>query len=458
MLKQEDPDLLARMIVYAREAGCLRLLPTMATVILSTAGRPDLFEAVFARVVRTPRELRNFLVLSKRTPLRKGLGRCIKRAVGRYLRGLSDYHLLKYGSSDSPFSLRDAVRLVRPRPRDARESLVLRMLTHGRGSISPDALECHFPQAHAFVGLQHATTPKEAIRCITEGRLPPEVVVGALKPDVDTWRALDPTGPESQGRRRPLSGRALPPPLWYPTSGEPPSDESIMRTLSRLRWALEKAVDLSLDNLALPTGKVCLALDVSCSMESPLARGSSVRLVDLGALMACALHRRAPDCTLLLPFDDRVVPYVHEPESGSLAAVAALASVGGGGTALSAPISTLLQRRLPVDWLIAITDCEEWADDDMGNLGFLPTWRAYRRKVAPTAQACLLTLAPYPDRPTPPSEPGVHYFFGWSEAVLAHLSLVTSGGGQLEQVRSWPLAMDLDGRPPRRYDEEVETT
>ena len=340
-MKQEDPDLLARMIVYAREAGCLRLLPTMATVLLSTAGRPDLFEAVFARVVRTPRELRNFLVLSKRTPLRKGLGRCTKRAVGRYLRGLSDYSLLKYGSSDGPFSLRDAVRLVRPRPRDAREALVFRMLTHGRGSISPDSLERHFPQAHAFMRLQQATTSEEAIRCITEGRLPPEVVLGALKPDVDIWRALapqmpmlallrhlatlvrtgafedaalldfvceqlgdrdairasrvlpfryyaawkalDPTELESQGWRRPLSGRTLPPPLWYPINGGPDSKESTTRTLTRLRWALEKAVDLSLDNLALPTGKVCLALDVSCSMESPVGKGSSVRL---------ARHRR----------------------------------------------------------------------------------------------------------------------------------------------------------------------
>ena len=112
--------------------------------------------------------------------------------------------------------------------------------------------------------------------------------------------------------------------------------------------------------------------------------------------MACALHRRGPDRTLLLPFDDRVVPYVPEPGIGSLAAMAAL--------------------------------------------------------------ACLLTLAPHTDRPTPPSEHGVHYFFGWSEAVLAHLALVTSGGGQLEQVRSWPLEMDLDGRPSCGYDEEVETT
>jgi 60 kDa SS-A/Ro ribonucleoprotein len=113
-----------------------------------------------------------------------------------------------------------------------------------------------------------------------------------------------------------------------------------------------------------------------------------------------------------------------------------LAAVGGGGTAVSAPISALLQERVVVDTFIGITDNIEWATDQAGGHGFLPTWRRYRREVAPAAQAFLITIAPYRHAVAPDGEPGVHYLYGWSEQVLGYISLMRHGlSAQVVAVR-----------------------
>ena len=87
--------------------------------------------------------------------------------------------------------------------------------------------------------------------------------------------------------------------------------------------------------------------------------------------------------------------------------------------------------------LLGITDNIEWATDQSGRHGFLPTWRAYRQRVAPEAEAFLITIAPYRHAMAPGGEPGVHSIYGWSEQVLRYISLMQGGlAGQVEAVRT----------------------
>src|SRR5687768_9062307 len=56
-LATKDPELLAKMTVYARNDGLLRTLPISALVVLSYADS-GLFARAFPRVVRTPNDLK----------------------------------------------------------------------------------------------------------------------------------------------------------------------------------------------------------------------------------------------------------------------------------------------------------------------------------------------------------------------------------------------------------------
>lgn len=125
-----DPELLAKMIVYARNEGLLRAVPIHALTVLSKVDS-RLFAAIFPRVIRTPNDLKDFVTLVRKGDLRTGLGRSVKRAINAWLNGLTEYHAIKYGSRGGDITLRDVLRLTHPRPKDPRSDVLFQYLIHG---------------------------------------------------------------------------------------------------------------------------------------------------------------------------------------------------------------------------------------------------------------------------------------------------------------------------------------
>ena len=199
---------------------------------------------------------------------------------------------------------------------------------------------------------------------------------------------------------------------------------------------------------ALP-GVTCIAPDVSASMTwGTFSRRGLARFVDIAALFAAAALRRA-EHPILLPFDHQVVEVELSLRDPLATTAGRLLSIGGGGTALAAPITFLSGRSVRVDTFIGITDNEEWACGSGGHgreAGFLDAWRRYRRAVNPDARAFLLTIAPYHHAVAPSSEPGVTYLYGWSDAVLGFIADALAGpDAQMAAVRATEL--ERDGAP-----------
>jgi len=482
-LASRDPQLLARMAVYAREAGCLRLLPTLGVAVLSKHTEGDLFDRVFDRVVTTPREVRDYLDVVGR--VRAGLGRRGKRALSRFLRGLSEHHLLKYARVD----LRDALRLARPRPQSPREEVLFRLIGGGLTSGSDEEVRRHLPQVAAWRELRECRDSARRAALVEEGALPWEAVTAIRRPSKPVWRALSRnmplmallrnlaallrhgaiSGPEEarevaarltdpgairsarilpfrfQMARKALDlrnpGEASHLRLW--TDGPPSGLQGAAMDAAQagarlvLDQALGQALEVSMEDLLPLEGPVCLAPDISGSMSCPLSAQGTTRYVDIAALFAAALARRQGSDVVMLPFNHKVQPFrLWAGETTSVLAER-LAGLCDGGTRLAAPLERLLDDGMRVRHFVGITDCEEWTDQERG--GFLAFWRRYRAEVAPEARATLLTLAPYRDAVTPVEEPGVTFYYGWSEAVLRYMNLRASGGMQLDAVRAWPF-------------------
>ena len=158
--------------------------------------------------------------------------------------------------------------------------------------------------------------------------------------------------------------------------------------------ALVEAMDAAFVNLPDLGGTVCIGPDVSGSMSGPISRMTKVRYIDIAGIFAGALLKANPHA-LVLPFENKVVSVKLSARDSLMTNADKLAKIGGGGTAVSAPISDLLDRKIKVDTFIGITDNIEWATDQSGRHGFLPAWYEYKDKIAPNAQAFLLTIAPY---------------------------------------------------------------
>ena len=127
-----------------------------------------------------------------------------------------------------------------------------------------------------------------------------------------------------------------------------------------------------------------------------------------------------------------------------------LVKLCGGGTAIAAPITKLMEQRREVDVFIGITDSIDWyygvetRDLCMGMRPevegpFIKVWRKYKDRVAPNAKAFLITVAPYGYSVSPPDEKDVSIIYGWSPDVLRFIAHRSAGVGQLDAVKATKL-------------------
>ena len=398
-------------------------------------------------------------------PGRRGLGGVARAAVRKWLSGLSEYHALKYGSAASEgVTLRDIVRMAHPQPADAAHAERFGWLT---GSVVRDLLEHNF-QIRAFESLKHATTEDEQVHLIREGRLPFEVVAPTLKATPAIWEELFHqapymnllrnlvtftrhgvfqkeehvrsaverlTRPEAVEHSKVLPFRFFS--AWQKYTSTDGAD-------SRIADALREALERSFVNVpSLGNRTIAFGTDVSGSMGGTFDPHGSTRYIDIAGIFTGALLRRAEGLVFPLPFNHAVVSCDLSSRDDILVTTSKISKLMTGGTALGAPIEHLLDRKIPVDVLIGITDNVEWAygQDFACSASFLDLWRRYRKEVAPTARAYLVTIAPYRDAVAPSGETGVRFIYGWSDSVPSYIALDLEGGeSQIQEIERMALA------------------
>ncbi len=443
----DNPLFVAKALVYAREQATMRLQPIIGLVALSTVDL-GLFRQIFKRVILTPGDLQDFVQIVRSRQIRPGMGRAIKQTINEWLLNLSEYHVIKYGGTNAgSMTLRDVLRLTRPQPVDDRtNALFCYLIDRERWRETwAEQTPTLLPQIYALEQLKRTTDPAEQRALVAAGRLPYEIVTGAIKPDRELWRALMEQMPyfallrhlaslqragvfHEQAMVEYVVGRLsdlealrrakiLPFRLhaaWVAFNPLSEQEKLIQKTL-------EHMLELAFVNMSEIPGRVVIAPDISGSMCDSINGKSRVRYVDIAGIFAGSLYR-SNSTAQLLPFDTSVSEMKLPHQSSLMQITNQIAAKAGGGTAVSAPISLLLARREAVDVVIAITDNEEWARDTHGATSFVSVWRKYLAQVNPQAQAFLITIAPYPHAVAPPDEPNVSFIFGWADHVPAYIA------------------------------------
>lgn len=163
--------------------------------------------------------------------------------------------------------------------------------------------------------------------------------------------------------------------------------------------ALEDALELATRNVPAVAGKVWIFPDVSGSMHAPVTghrKGSTttVRCVDVAALVSACLLRINPDAGVL-PFSSDVVSVRLNPRDTVMTNAEKLASLPSGGTACSAPLRWLNDRRERGDLLLYVSDNESWLDGrGAGVTATMNEWCEFKRR-NPRARLACLDLQPY---------------------------------------------------------------
>ncbi len=444
MMLELDPEFMAQALVYARNEGFMRLQPLYGLAVLSKA-RPDLFAAVFDRVVRIPSDLADFLTILRGMGRGQG-GRAVKRQVARFLGGVSEYWALKYNGRGRGYSLGDMIATSHPKPVNEQQRQLYRYLCGQETDVSA------FTQLGALERLKHAKTDDERIEHIRAGKLPYETVTSALQPSKRVWIELMQQMPafallrhlntlDRQGvfssvstrkmrkikthqldyvRRRLHDTEALRKAKILPMRFARAYREV---ELPELREILAEAVDLTFNNLPSMPGRTAIFLDISGSMSG--------EYLETGSIFAIALYKKTSGNSLFWTFDTMVEDAKPSRDESILKQAARIHARGGTNT--GAPVRELIRQKYKVDQIIMITD-----EQQNSGSPFYTELQTYRHSVNRDAKAFMIDIAPYRSAMAPPGDLNTFYIYGWSDTVLSFISQMSKGlkgmVGKIQQI------------------------
>ena len=381
--RQCDPEFVAKAAIYGFEHGYMKDAPALLTAYLTTIKEEYpavLLQSAFHRTIKNGKMLRNFVQMIRSGVVgRKSLGTLPKRLVQDWLASRSVRALINDSVGDKP-SLADVIKMVHPRPEnDERRSLYAWLI--GKWNQSSKLPE-EVLSLERFRKDSTSPVPNVEFRLLTSGNLTPAHWTAIAKNapwqmtrmNLNTFarhsvfedpamvkiiaERLRDKGTVSRSWVFPYQLLAA----YYQTKGNTPPEIS---------EALQDAMEIATENVPAFEGKVVVCPDVSGSMSSPItghqAKGATslVRCIDVASLISAVVVRNNKTATVL-PFSDRLfVPRDGigiNPRDSVMTNAEKLASLGGGGTACSLPLSWLNKDHQSADLVIYVSDSESWAD------------------------------------------------------------------------------------------------
>jgi len=407
LCKAVEPAFIAQTAVYCRERGYMKDMPALLVAVLAGQGAAE-FPQAFQRVINNGKMLRNFVQIMRSGAVgRKSLGSRPKKLVQAWLNTASEQALLAAAVGNAP-SLADVVKMVHPKPQEAWRAAFFAWEI-GK-PYDAKALPPALAAFEAYKADPGKTIPDVPFQMLTT--LPLSAQDWAQIARQGSWQMVrmnlntfgrhgvyDIEGmpqliaaklrdPEAIGRARVFPYQLL---SAYMAAGE--------NVPAIVRDALEQALEISLTHVPWIAGKVVVCPDVSGSMSSPVScfRGSatsSVRCIDVAALVAAAMLRKNPDA-MLLPFEHSVVKCGLDAEDSVMSNAAKLAAIGGGGTNCSAPLLRMNSKKELADLVIYVSDNESWIDAKRsGATATMGQWNVFKQR-NPQAKLVCIDIAPH---------------------------------------------------------------
>jgi 60 kDa SS-A/Ro ribonucleoprotein len=441
-----DAEFIARVAVYSRTQSFMKDMPALLCAWLA-AREPGLHEAVFARVIDNARMLRTYVqILRSGVVGRKSLGSAPKRLVREWLASRDEEALFSSSAGQRP-SLSDIVKMVHPKPAGPkREAFYGYMLGRSHDANALPKLVMQFEQFKAAKPGENDALDVPDL---------PFMLLSALPLSQNNWVSIAKNA-SWQTTRMNLNTFAR-----HGVFGAPGLAVLIAARLrdageirrarvfpyqlltayqncdaavpQEVRNALQDAMELAIANVPSIEGRVVVCPDVSGSMASPVTghrAGSttSVRCIDVAALVAASMLRKNQDATVL-PFEQAVVSVDLNSRDSVMTNAERLASIGGGGTNCSAPVRLLNQRKAKADLIIFVSDNESWVDEGRGRgTALLAEWSEFRQR---NPKARLVCLDIQPNQTTQAGERmDILNIGGFSDQAFEVISAFASG--QLE--------------------------
>jgi len=364
LVARNKPEDVAALACEARSKMHLRHVPLFLTRELARQkGAGSLVADTLERVIERADELAEFVALywkTRREPLSAG----VKRGLAKAFTKFDAYELAKYNRGGR-VKLRDVLFLCHAKPENAEQAETWKKLVENTLE-SPDTWE---------VALSAGKDKRETwVRLLEEGKVSGIAVLRNLR------LMLAAGVPPKLVAERLERGIARALPFRFVTAA---------RHAPKLEEAIERAMLKGLAGFETLPGVTGLVVDVSGSMDAPIAREGESSRIDAAAGLAILLREKAEGVSIAT-FSDACVAI--PPRRGFALRDAIVKSQAHSGTYLKRALGALQEWKewSDVDRLVVITD-------EQSHDGILPAW---------TKHAYVVNVAPY--------QRGISYGNGWS--------------------------------------------
>lgn len=433
-----DPEWIAKLAVVARKQGHMKDVPALLMATLAVRDQAMAAKA-FPLVIDNARMLRTFVqIVRSGTAGRKSFGSAPRRWVRNWLESKSLEQLLDASVGNQP-SLSDIVKMVHPKP-DSPEREAFYGWLLGK-EVAVDRLPERVRDLLAWRDGSRKAVPETAFELLTDRPLSKDAWSAIARRAGWQWTRMNLATLLRHGvftdneMVATVANRLREPSLIYKSRVFPYQILSAWKTAgadlpSRIRDALQDALETSVDNVPSFEGKVVVLPDVSGSMHSPVTgyrpgASTAVRCVDVAALFAAAILRRNTSATVI-PFKEDIVKLALNARDSISTNAERMASVGAGGTNCSAPLRFLNAQKAKADLVVFVSDNESWMDPSRGRgTATMQEWENFRSR-NPKAKLVCIDLQPNTTLQAPNRE-DILNVGGFSDQVFTVISEFASG-------------------------------
>lgn len=445
LIQKTNPEFVAKLAVYARTQMNMRSVPLVLAVELAktTSGNGLVSKAVKG-VVKRADEITELLAYYQMANMRSGakklnkLSKQVQKGLSHSFNTFDEYQFAKYNRQGA-VKLKDALFLVHPKAKDDSQQALF-------DKIAKDTLETPYTWETELSGVGQKDfdgkkAKVEAMRqkweeLIDSGKLGYMAALRNLRNMLlynVSQEHIAKVCNLLSNKQAVANSKQLP--FRYLSAYRELAGNNTEKT-AMLYAALEAAVTQTAANIKGFDRKtsVMIACDVSGSMYKNVSAKSTVRLFDVGLVLAMLLQSRCRNVQVGM-FGDRW-KIIDMPSKNILANVQEFYKREGEvGYATNGHlvIQDLLTRRVMVDKVMMFTDLQLW------NTGMITTpiraaWKSYK-KLNPSAKLYLFDLAGYGTTPVQIKEGDVYLIAGWSDKIFDVLQAIEDGSTAIEKIK-----------------------